>query len=130
MRVVCFGTFDIFHKGHEYYLRQAKAFGELWVVVSLDETVLKVKGKQAKHSQSERLKTIDSLDFVDHAILGNSGDKYEILQTIKPDVICLGYDQVAFTDKLEGELKKRGLHAVVKRIDSYEPQVYKSSLLR
>lgn len=129
MRVVCFGTFDVFHKGHEHYLRSAKAFGELWAIVALDETVLKVKGRSARNCQDKRLAVISDLDFVDHAILGNPGDKYDIIEKIKPDVICLGYDQEAFVDKLEGELKKRGLNAVVKRIDSYEPHVYKSSLL-
>ena len=43
-KVMVFGTFDIFHKGHENFLKQAKKLGDcLTVVVARDETVLKFK---------------------------------------------------------------------------------------
>lgn len=42
--VMAFGTFDVFHPGHEYYLTQAKKYGDiLIVVVARDKTVEKVK---------------------------------------------------------------------------------------
>jgi len=50
IRVMTFGTFNIFHKGHEFYLREAKKFGDkLYVVVALDSTVLKIKDKLPKN---------------------------------------------------------------------------------
>lgn len=45
-KVMVFGTFDIFHKGHEFYFSKAKEYGEeLIVIVARDETVLKIKKK-------------------------------------------------------------------------------------
>ncbi len=31
--VMCFGTFDIFHPGHEHYLREAEKMADLMTVV-------------------------------------------------------------------------------------------------
>lgn len=42
--VLTFGTFDIFHPGHEYYLREAKKHGDkLVTVIARDQTVKNVK---------------------------------------------------------------------------------------
>jgi FAD synthetase len=61
-------------------------------------------------------------------MLGNeTNDKYKIVEEIKPDLICLGYDQTAFVNDLEKELKKRGLTTNILRIDAYKPNLYKSS---
>ena len=62
-------------------------------------------------------------------MLGNLGDKYDIIEDINPDIICLGYDQTHFVDKLESELKKRKINAEIVRIKSYKEDVYKSSSL-
>jgi FAD synthetase len=128
-RVLVFGTFDILHPGHEYFLKQAKKQGgELVVVVARDSTVKQVKGEQPHHDENFRLSNIQNLDYVDKAMLGNkTNDKYKIVEEIKPDLICLGYDQKAFVDDLEKELKKRGLSASIMRIDAYKPDIYKSS---
>ena len=50
-KVMCAGTFDIVHKGHIYFLEQAKKFGDyLVVVVARDSTSEKNKGKKS-HQQ-------------------------------------------------------------------------------
>jgi len=54
-------------------------------------------------------------------------DKYKIIEEIKPDVICLGYDQKAFVDDLKAELEKRGLKPEIVRIGAYQPEEHKSS---
>ncbi|MEI6711388.1 MAG: adenylyltransferase/cytidyltransferase family protein [bacterium] len=39
-----FGTFDRFHPGHEYYLREAKKLGDtLITIVARDNTVERIK---------------------------------------------------------------------------------------
>ena len=46
-KVILFGTFDIFHKGHKNFLEQAQEFGDyLIVVIARDKTVKKIKGKK------------------------------------------------------------------------------------
>ncbi len=129
-RVLVFGTFDLFHKGHEFFLSQARLFGsELYAVIALDETVKTIKSRLPVHSQDVRLRSVSA--HVDKAVLGRRGDKYAIIEEIRPQVIVLGYDQSFFVDKLEGELERRGVDCVIVRVsESYLPHIFKSSLLR
>lgn len=129
-KVLVFGTFDIFHKGHEFFLKQAKEHGDvLEVVIARDSTVKQVKGKYPTNKQSERLNAIQNLNYVNQAYLGNKGDKYNIIKQLKPDIICLGYDQDSFTKNLKEILNKRGLNPEIITLKSYKSKIYKSSKL-
>jgi len=128
---MCAGTFDVIHPGHLFYLSEAKKFGdELVVVVARDKTSEEFKGKSPSHNERERLEAVRNLSIVNKAVLGNQGNIYDIIEEINPDVICLGYDQKVPKEKLEEELKKRNIKAVVYRIGSHMPHMYKSSKLK
>lgn len=130
-KVIAFGTFDLFHAGHENYLKQAKALGEyLIVVIARDETVRKIKGRQPDDNERQRAKSVKKSGIADKVVLGYHNDKHKVLKKFRPDVIALGYDQFVFTQRLEKTLIDLKLNATVERLQSYEPQVYKSSLLR
>ncbi|MDO8530354.1 MAG: adenylyltransferase/cytidyltransferase family protein [bacterium] len=148
-RVLVFGTFDGLHEGHKDFFRQAKEFGDpeinssnlngashLVVVVGRDSTIVKTKGRPPKFNEQERLKAVQGCESVDEARLGNEApvggklDPYKVVEEITPDVICLGYDQTFFADKLAEELPKRGLsHIKIHRLEAFQPEKYKSSLL-
>ncbi|MBW2968278.1 adenylyltransferase/cytidyltransferase family protein [Candidatus Woesearchaeota archaeon] len=130
MKVLAFGTFDIFHPGHEHFLKFAASHGSLHVVVARDSTVLNVKGNRPLNTEDARLGVISALPYVDAAVLGSTGDKYAIVEEIEPDYIILGYDQKAFVDRLSEELAKRGLDPKIIRAESYMPEKWKSSKLR
>lgn len=130
-KVMCFGTFDILHKGHDYYLQEAKKLGDyLVIVVALDKTVKEIKGKLPHNNQSDRLENLKKLSIADKVILGNPGDKLKVVETEKPNVLCFGYDQKSFTDKIKEKLLHRGLTPEIVRLPSYHPDKYKSSKLR
>ena len=48
----------------------------------------------------------------------------------RPNVIALGYDQFVFTQKLQTTLIEIGLDAEIIRLNSYLPEIYKTSLLK
>ena len=130
-KVLVFGTFDLLHKGHHYFLHQAKKYGDhLTVVVAKGNTVLKFKGRKTINSEKKRVAELKALPFVDKVYLGRLGDKYAIIEKVRPSVICLGYDQRSFTDGLVDELVRRNLSAKIVRIGSYMPHRYKTTLLR
>ena len=127
-KVMCFGTFDGVHKGHEYYLREAKKLGDfLVVVVALDETVKQTKKKEPRYPVDERIRQLQKLGFIDNVIRGNHGDKLRVVADEKPGIICLGYDQTFFTENIKEKLQQRGLNPKIIRMGAYRPEVYKSS---
>ncbi|MBU0472427.1 MAG: FAD synthase [Nanoarchaeota archaeon] len=132
VKVMAFGTFDVFHKGHEDYLRQAKSFGDLLVVVvAKNSNVLRLKGKAPLLSEKKRLKAVSECKYVDKAILGDENDTMKVVVDEKPDVICLGYDQRINEGLLSDDLIDRGLKNVfIVRTSAYMPEVYKSSRLK
>ncbi len=130
-RVLVFGTYDVLHPGHRDFFRQARALGdELHVVIARDETVQQLKGQASHHTEAERFAQVSACEEVTAAHLGHLGDKYAIIEELKPSVIALGYDQGHFADQLPEELAKRGLDISIVRLKAYKPETYKSSLLR
>ena len=54
---MAFGSFDLFHKGHEHYLKEAKSFGDfLTVIVSRDVNIQRLKNHEAMFSEEERIR--------------------------------------------------------------------------
>lgn len=116
-RVMATGVFDLIHPGHISYLQQARSFGdELVVVVACDETVRRRKHEPITPDYM-RAKIVSSLKPVDSAIVGkNTGDFYETVREVDPDIIVLGFDQTFDEKKLEEDLAAHGLGKVkVKR---------------
>ena len=138
IKILVFGTFDGLHEGHKDFFRQALRQAQsksnhgvsLIVVVGRDSTIIKTKGRPSKFNEQERIKAVEECDLVDEARLGNEGNNpYKIIEEIKPDMICLGYDQTHFTEKLTEKVQEMGLNILIMRLEAFKPEIYKSSLL-
>lgn len=113
MKVLATGVFDILHIGHLHFLQEAKKLGdELVVLVSCDD-VCTTEKRQPINCQEDRLAVVKALKPVDAALIGKSGDKYQAIIDISPDILALGYDQKFNAKELEEELQKRGLSCKV-----------------
>ena len=130
-KVMVFGTFDIFHKGHENFLKQARRYGDyLIAVVARDRTVLDIKKQKTRNREEERIRVLRGSKLIDEAVLGNLGDKYAIIKKYQPEVICLGYDQKVFIENLKNKLDEFGLDETrIVRLKSYYPEKYKTSII-
>ncbi len=130
VKVMVFGTFDGLHKGHEYFLKEARKRGDYLVaVVARDRTIEEVKGRMPGENEGERKRNVERTGIPDKVLLGSPGDKHEVVRKEKPDVICLGYDQNSFVAGLEGAMTSAGVRAEIVRIGAYKPEKYKTSLL-
>ena len=117
VRVLATGVFDIIHLGHLHYLEESKKLGdELVVIVATDDTVRKRKHEPIT-PEAMRLELVQGLKPVDRAVLGmDDADIYEIVTKIEPDIITIGFDQPFEPDKMEADLKSRGIEAKVIRM--------------
>lgn len=130
-KVLAFGVFDGVHSGHVSFLEQAQKKGDyLAVVVARDSTVKKVKNRLPIKNENERLAEILKTGLVKKAFLGNEArDPYSIIDDIRPDIICLGYDQITYIDGLQEALDKLGLKAAILRMEPFCPEKYHSSII-
>lgn len=130
-KVMIFGTFDYFHAGHEYVVRKAKEHGDyLIAVIARDITVEKIKGNAPDHPEKERLNVLKQHEMVDKAVLGNLKDKHKVVLKHKPHIIVLGYDQFVFTQTLNKLIIEHGLDTEIVRLESYKPEIFKSSKIK
>jgi FAD synthetase len=108
-KVLCGGTFNVLHPGHVGFLRKAKSLGDrLVVVLASDRTVLRTKGVLLAKAR-DRKRLVESVRFVDKAVIGRPSGFFGVVKREKPGVIALGYDQSAEREWLSRELKRSGL---------------------
>ena len=129
-KVMAFGTFDGLHEGHLDFFRQAKEYGNyLIVAVARDVNVKKIKSRLPVNNENERLAIVKQCGLVDEARLGYENDPYKIIKEVKPDVICIGYDQNSFNKNLEARLQEMGLDIKIYTLKAYKPEKFKSSIV-
>ena len=128
-----FGTFDMVHQGHVNLFNQARKLVKnpfLIVSVARDKNVLKIKGHLPRNSQQARKLIVAQNPLVDKVVIGGSSDHLPHIIKERPDIIALGYDQVAYVRGLRSRLKESGLKTKIVRLKPYKPRVYKTTLLQ
>jgi FAD synthetase len=131
--VLASGVFDLLHLGHVRFLQEAKRAGgrnaELIVIVARDSTVKKRKGQNPVMPENQRCALVESLKVVDCAMLGFEPFNIEkVIETIRPTVIAVGYDQKAMEEAVKRYVKQKRLKIKVVRIDKFEEDELDSSL--
>src|SRR5437016_1956100 len=98
-----FGVFDTFHKGHEYFLSQAKqACDELVVVVALPHIVEAMKKKTPQDTLEERMANIKNFDKSLVVVPGDQAlGEWSVITSHAPSHIFLGHDQQKIATELE-----------------------------
>lgn len=122
-RVMVFGTFDVFHPGHRFFIEQAMALGsELVIVIARDETVKRLK-PLLRNPEEVRLQAVQRAFPEAKVVLGDEQDPMKVVREYQPDLVCLGYDQIGFSEQLQRDFPQ----IPVERIQPFEPERYKSS---
>lgn len=135
MRVIAFGTFDNFHPGHLAYLTQAGRLGdELIVIIARDKNVFQIKGRSPQQAEKVRQQAVrfalKEAGLIGRVVLGQQRDRFQVLRKYRPEIIALGYDQFVDLKALRGVIASIGFFCKIKRLKSYQPEKYKSSLFR
>lgn len=102
------GCFDLIHKGHTRYLREAREAGDLLVVaVNTDASVVRLKGpKRPIVPLEERMEILAGFYFVDYVTFFDEDTPYETIRQLKPHRLIKGgdyaLDQIVGKDLVEG----------------------------
>jgi FAD synthetase len=130
--VLASGVFDLLHLGHVKFLEEAKKSGgenaQLVVIIARDSTVERTKGRKPIIPENQRRALVESLKVVDEAILGMEGfDISDVVKTVKPDVIALGYDQADMERRVMDYIEENGLNIKVTQVGKFESEELDSS---
>ncbi len=120
-----FGTFDRFHPGHAFVLAEASRRGRLTVVIARDHHVLSIKGHTPAEDERTRLDRVKKEVPDATVILGDEKDFLVPIRSVRPDLILLGYDQLLPPGVSLGDLA-----CPIERLESFKPEMYKSSRSR
>lgn len=94
MRVITFGTFDIFHIGHLRILERARAYGDYLIVgISTDELNISKKGRAPVYPFDQRRDILLGLRVVDEVFAEESLEKKrDYIVEHRADILVMGDD--------------------------------------
>ncbi len=102
MRVITYGTFDLFHEGHRRLLERARALGDYLVVGVTTKQYDDDRGKlSVRESTSERVQAVLATGLADEVILEEyDGQKINDIQRLGIDIFAIGSDWTGKFDYL------------------------------
>jgi len=103
MKVITYGTFDLFHEGHYNILRRAKDLGDYLIVGVTSEEYDQARGKlNVRDSLITRIENVKKTGFADEIIVEESpGQKFRDIQKYNIDIFTIGSDWVGVFDYLK-----------------------------
>lgn len=127
-KVITYGSFDLFHKGHYRLLQRAKALGKYLIVGVTTEHYDESRGKlNIIDSLMERVENVKKTGFADEIIIEDHvGQKIEDIQKYHVDIFAIGSDWTGAFDYLREYCevvyleRTKGISSTMKRTQNYE----------
>jgi glycerol-3-phosphate cytidylyltransferase len=94
MRVITFGTFDVFHIGHVNILERAKELGEYLIVgVSTDALSFRKKKRYPVYNEQSRAQIVNAIHCVNEVFFEESMElKRDYITMYSADILVMGDD--------------------------------------
>ncbi len=87
------GCFDLLHKGHVRYLKQAKRLGDILIIgLNSDRSVSRIKPGRPVNSEKDRAEVLAALSMVDYITIFSEKTPYRLIKSLVPDVLVKGGD--------------------------------------
>lgn len=127
-KVFVSGCYDLLHSGHVEFFRQASQYGDLYVGIGSDKTILHYKNHKTVYSEKERLFMVKSIRYVKDAYI-NAGsgilDFVPTLDIVQPDILVVNSD--GGNEDKRRLCEERGMEYVVLERDPHEGLEARSS---
>ena len=127
-KVFVSGCYDLLHSGHVEFFRQAAQYGDLYVGIGSDRTILHYKNHKTVYSEQERLFMVRSIKYVKEAYINAGSGILDFLPTldiVKPDVLVVNSD--GGSEDKRRVCEERGIEYVVLERDPHEGLQARSS---
>ena len=88
------GCFDIIHKGHTTYLKEARELGGFLIIgLNSDKSVQHLKGPERPlNPEEERGEALLALDYVDAVVIFNEETPKKLISELLPNILVKGCD--------------------------------------
>ena len=127
-KVFVSGCYDLLHSGHVEFFKEASGFGDLYVGIGSDETILEYKRHKTVYSEQERLFMVKAIRYVKDAFI-NAGhgvmDFIPTVEALKPDIFVVNED--GSSEEKRKFCEERGIEYVVLRRKPSEGLAARSS---
>ncbi|WP_407410212.1 Gfo/Idh/MocA family oxidoreductase [Methanobrevibacter sp.] len=102
IKVITYGTYDLFHYGHQRLLERAKELGDYLIVGVTADDFDKQRGKiNVKQSLMERIESVRATGLADEIIIEEyEGQKIDDIKRYDVDIFTVGSDWVGHFDYL------------------------------
>ena len=103
IKVITYGTYDLFHYGHQRLLERAKDLGDYLIVGVTADDFDKKRGKiNVKQSLMERIESVRATGLADEIIIEEyEGQKIDDIKRFDVDIFTVGSDWVGHFDYLK-----------------------------
>ena len=103
IKVITYGTFDLFHYGHQRLLERAKKLGDYLIVGVTTDDFDKKRGKiNVQQSLMERIESVRATGLADEIIVEEyEGQKIDDIKRFDIDIFAIGSDWVGYFDYLK-----------------------------
>ena len=103
IKVITYGTYDLFHYGHQRLLERAKELGDYLIVGVTADDFDKQRGKiNVKQSLMERIESVRATGLADEIIIEEyEGQKIDDIRRYDVDIFTVGSDWVGHFDYLK-----------------------------
>ncbi|MBP3790405.1 MAG: adenylyltransferase/cytidyltransferase family protein [Methanobrevibacter sp.] len=103
IKVITYGTYDLFHYGHQRLLERAKELGDYLIVGVTADDFDKQRGKiNVKQSLMERIESVRATGLADEIIIEEyEGQKIDDIKRMGVDIFTVGSDWVGHFDYLK-----------------------------
>lgn len=115
-KVFVSGCYDLLHSGHVEFFKEAAEYGDLYVGIGSDATILGYKHHRTVYPERERLFMVKSIRYVKDAFINAGSGVMDFIPTVealKPDVFVVNED--GSNPEKEAFCRERGIEYVVLR---------------
>ena len=113
-KVFVSGCVDVLHSGHIAFLEEAASYGDVYVSLGSDATVMALKNRKTMYNEQERKYILEAIRYVKKVYIGPDTRKVldfaPLLDEVQPDIFFVNADGTS--DEKKAFVESKGIRYV------------------